>query len=108
MLDYVLKSYHQRKLKEALEYLYPTEESRKDLVRKVNMEQEFGSWIACCSSALLGEVTPVTDYDLTSVIIALKGELNFKDDGQCNTVKVKFKNSNSINPYKLEWSCCWK
>lgn len=102
------KNYHQRKLKEALEYLYPDESSRKDLVRKINMEQEFGSWIYCCSGILLEHVTPITDYDLTSVILALKDNLNFEDVGQCNTKTVKFKDSESVNPYKLEWRSYWK
>jgi len=108
MYDYNLKRYHQRKLKEALEYLYPDEKSRKDLVRKINMEQEFGSWVACCSGMLLSEVTPITDYDLTSVIIALKDTLNFVDEGQCNTKPVTWKDSDSINPYRLEWIYYWK
>ena len=84
----IKKAYHQRKLRDALVYLYPDKESRKELIRIANMETEIGSWIDCCSGILLEDVEPLVDYNVQSLLIVLKNNgkaANFLDEGQCNT-----------------------
>lgn len=98
-----LENYHRRKLKEAIEYLYSDKAAKEGLVRIANMEQEIGSYIACCSGMLLQYVNPLTEYDITSVLVALKGNLNFEDKGQENTKPCKYDNSEVVNVYKLDW-----
>ena len=79
------REYHERKLREAIEYLYPDAESRKDLVRKANNETKIGSCIDCGSELLLTEVPPVVDYSVQSVLMVLKGVKNVEDVGQSST-----------------------
>jgi len=90
--------YHQRKLREALDYLYPARDKskRQDLCRVANVETVFGSYIDCCSNALLQEVDPISDYQIDSIIIALRGDLNFKDDGEID-------HTERVSCYKRTW-----
>ena len=92
------KAYHERKLREALDYLYPADNktNRYELCRIANVETVIGSYIGCCSNALLQEVEPVSDYQIDSVIIALRGDLNFKDDGEVD-------HTEKVSCYKRTW-----
>lgn len=92
------EQYHKRKLREALEYLYPADNkaNRHDLCRIANVETVIGSYIGCCSNALLQEVAPISDYQIDSVIIALRGNLNFKDDGVLD-------HTEKVSCYKRNW-----
>ncbi|AUR81677.1 hypothetical protein NVP1089O_28 [Vibrio phage 1.089.O._10N.261.51.F9] len=82
------KAYHERKLKEAIEYLYPDDKSRIELARKANNETKIGSCIDCGSEMLLTEVPPVVPYSVQSVLMVLKGVENIVDNGRCSTEKV--------------------
>lgn len=90
MLANAKRKYHERKLREAIEYLYPSDDqsSSENLARIANNETVIGSYIDCCSSALLSKVGPVSSYQIRSVLIAMKGALNCNDDGQSSTVDV--------------------
>lgn len=92
------EQYHKRKLREALDYLYPANNkaNRHDLCRIANVESVIGSYIGCCSNALLQEVEPISDYQIDSVIIALRGILNFKDDGAID-------HTDKVICYKRNW-----
>ena len=82
------RAYHEKKLREAIEYLYPDDESRIELVRKANNETRIGSCIDCGSEMLLTEVPPVVPYSVQSVLMVLKGVSNIVDDGQSSTERV--------------------
>lgn len=82
------RAYHERKLREAIEYLYPDDKSRAELVRKANNETKMGSCIDCGSELLLTEVPPVVDYSVQSVLMVLKGVKNVEDVGQSSTEPV--------------------
>lgn len=101
----IKKAYHQRKLKDALEYLYSDKDSRKELIRIANMETEIGGWIDACSGILLTEVEPLVDYNAQSLLIVLKNNgkaANFLDEGQCNT------EDKDEWGYKKFWKSYWK
>jgi hypothetical protein len=85
-----LKVYHQKKLKEAIDYLYPKNigyrsKEREKLLRVTNRETQIGSFIDCGSDILCGTIDPMVSYELDSLLIALKGGLNFVDDGLSNS-----------------------
>ncbi|AUR87474.1 hypothetical protein NVP1101O_063 [Vibrio phage 1.101.O._10N.261.45.C6] len=99
------ENYHYRKLKEALNHLYPNKESRKELIRIANMETEIGSFIDAGSGILLTEVEPLVDYNVQSLFIVLKNKgcaANFVDEGQCNT------EDKDAWGYKKFWRSFWK
>ena len=84
------KQYHQRKLKDAIEYLYPKNldkdsPERDELLRITNRETEIGSFIDTGSDIICGTIDPMVRYELDSLLIALKGNLNFVDDGLSNS-----------------------
>ena len=80
--------YHEKKLREAIEYLYPDDKSLIELARKANNETKIGSFIDCGSEILLTEVPPVVPYSVQSVLMVMKGVINFIDDGHYSTEKV--------------------
>lgn len=82
------RDYHEKKLRDAIEYLYPDDESKLELVRKTNNETKIGSFIDCGSEILLTEVPPVVLYSIQSVLMAMKGVSNVVDEGQSSTEKV--------------------
>ena len=82
------RAYHEKKLREAIEYLYPDDKSRIELARKANNETRIGSCIDCGSEILLTEVPPVVPYSVQSVLMVLKGVSNITDDGQSSTERV--------------------
>tara|TARA_R110002012_G_C11548156_1_gene602134 strand:- start:100 stop:387 length:288 start_codon:yes stop_codon:yes gene_type:complete len=82
------RAYHEKKLREAIEYLYPDDKSRIELVRKANNETRIGSCIDCGSEMLLTEVPPVVSYSVQSVLMVLKGVSNIVDEGQSSTERV--------------------
>ena len=84
----IKRAYHKKKLREAIQYLYPDDKSLIELARKANNETKIGSCIDCGSELLLTEVPPVVPYSVQSVLMVMKGVINAIDNGQSSTEKV--------------------